>query len=210
MIKKKFQFYKNIILVVASALTLVAVTFAWFSTSHNNGVPGIQSLVGNELISVNFFESKDNGSTYAKMNGDIDLENVEPGQYAKYKMEVATYTKDPIALSFAIDNLPADMPQELKDEVCIKYTLHQAAKNKNNGKIEVGQQISASTGYVPLSELNNGAIFGSDSFSLKNYQTTANDYFVIFYEIGLSDDATRSSGLESSLGNIRLSAQAEG
>ena len=209
MMKRNFQFYKNIILVVASALTLVAVTFAWFSTPSSNGVPGIKSLIGNELISVKFFESKDNGATYAKMDGDISLENAEPGQYAKYKMEVMTYTEAPIALSFAIDNLPADMPQELKDEVCIKYTLHRASKNQQ-GKIEVGQQISASTGYIPLSELNNGAIFGSDSFSLGNYQTSKNDYFVIFYEIGVSDDATRSGGLESSLGNIRLSAQAEG
>ena len=43
--KKEFAFIKNLILAVASALTLIAVSFAWFSNSSENFVPSIKGEV---------------------------------------------------------------------------------------------------------------------------------------------------------------------
>ena len=57
-----------------------------------------------------------------------------------------------------------------------------------------------------LSEITDGVII--NSLSLGKYQTTASDRFAIYYEIGLSENAPPEvSGLESSLGSIRISAQ---
>ena len=67
---KKFSFYKNIILVVASALTLVAVTFAWFSVAYVNDISGIQASVSGDLIKVDFYEQNDDGE-YTALTDDI-------------------------------------------------------------------------------------------------------------------------------------------
>ena len=63
---KKFQFYKNIILVVASALTLVAVSFAWFSTSFKTALPPIEAVVDGDVIAVDFYQLDDAGAYQQK------------------------------------------------------------------------------------------------------------------------------------------------
>lgn len=212
MMKEKFQFYKNIILVVASALTLVAVTFAWFSSPLTNTVPSFKADVDNKLINVQFYESSNNGSTYQLMStsSNIDVSGVA-GSYEKYKIVVKTTTKDKLKLSMCIDELPANMNAKLKDAVCVKYDLYKGIK-RSNGVIEDGSLITSSTGvggYVSLSDLANGVIF--NDYSVGDYQQTKNDYFVVYYEIGISEGASSDvQGLSSDLGSIRLSAQLQG
>lgn len=201
--KKKFQFYKNIILVVASALTLIAVTFAWFSTSNLNAVSGFKHNIGADLIDVDFYEKS--GSVYEKLDGDISLEGAVSGTFSQYKMVVTTLTSDKLKLSFGIDDLPSNMNADLKNAVCIKYSLYSATKNKN-GTFTEGTLISSSNdAYVPLSELSDGVII--NSLSLGQYQSTDMDYFVVYYEIGIAEGANNIQGQSSSLGSVRFSAQ---
>lgn len=209
MIKKNFQFYKNIIFVVASALTLVAVTFAWFSTSNHNGVSQISKRVGNELIYVDFYEADSNG-VYQKLDGDIHLDNMVSGQYKKYKFIVRTNTTDPMKLKMSIDGLQSAVSQSFKDAVSIKYTLKSATRTVKN-KVATytdGTTISTSSTYKSLSELSSDQVF---DLSLKNYQTAQgnkSDYFVVYYEIGLSESAGSAvQGQTSELGTVNLSAQ---
>ena len=205
---KKFQFYKNIILVVASALTLVAVTFAWFSTSNEALFSPIGATVEGDPIRVEYYQA-DASDEYQALTGDIMLDEFVAGSFNKYKFEVTTKTADKLKLGFAIADLPADMPQDLKDSVCIKYSIYSCSKSATaDGTIVYteSEQIASSADYVPLSELIDGTIFSA--LSLSNYQSTSADRFVIYYEIGLAEDSPSTiSGLESSLGEIKISAQ---
>ena len=205
---KKFQFYKNIILVVASALTLVAVTFAWFSSSYENNLSTIQAEVGGDIVNVDFYQMDANGD-YGELTGNIELNDFIPGSYNKYKMVVTTKTADPLSMNFGIVGLPEDMNADLKASVCISYKLYSAAKQTAaDGTVTYvdGTLVSESNGYVPLSELDNGAIF--NAISLENYQSSSADSFVIYYEIVLSENGSSAiEGLSSSLGDIKISAQ---
>ena len=210
--KEKFQFYKNIILVVASALTLVVVTFAWFSTPSTSGLPSIKSLITDDLINVQFYQSLDNGATYQKMSNstDISIDGVA-GTYSKYRIIVRTSTANKMNISMGIEDIPSNMNEQLKEAVCIKYSLYSASKNKS-GAIVDGSLITSSTGtdgYVSLSELVDGTIF--NNYSISDYQQNTNDYFVIYYEIGISENAPATiQNMKSDLGSISLSAQLKG
>lgn len=209
MMKKKFQFYKNIILVVASALTLVAVTFAWFSNPTGNEVSGIQNKVGTELINVYFYEADGKGG-YIPLKGDIDLSGVKSGDYKQYKFIIRTNTKDPMKLNFAIEGLQTEVNDAFKDAVCIKYDLKTATQKVKNGVTTYvdGTSFDQSVGYVPLSELASDVVFDK---LLQQYQTSDANYFVVYYEIGLSESAGASvQGQETSLGTVKFSAQLVG
>lgn len=206
MMKGKFQFYKNIILVVASALTLVAVTFAWFSDFSMNNVGTISNRVGTDLIYVDFNEMGSDGN-YTTLSGDIDLSGIVSGEYKQYKFIIRTNTQDPMKLNFAIDGLQSEINQQLKDAVNIKYTLMTANRTVKNNVVTYtdGTVIDTSADYMSLSELSSDQV---SSVSLKNYQTSDNNYFIMYYEIGLPADADNSvQGLSGSLGTVRLSAQ---
>lgn len=204
MMKEKFQFYKNIILVVASALTLVAVTFAWFSTDKRNDVSSLQHVIGSELINVAFYEETTPNS-YQKMSGDIELNEFVIGSHSKYKMAVTTYTDQPLSLTLAIDGL-SSVSSNFKNAIEVKYSLYKANKNANGTFSETGSAIYQSENYVKLSELSStGNIF---TRVLNAYQSSSRDYFIIQYEIGISEDAPEEiEGMRSALGSVKVSAQ---
>lgn len=209
--KNKFQFYKNIILLVASALTLVAVTFAWFSVTYDNEVSLIETTVGGDIVDVDFFIA-DEEENYSTLNGDIVLSDFVAGSYNKYMMVVTTKTADPMKMNFGIVGLPENLDAELSDSVNIKYTLMTAKETvTTDGEVSYSGDavISESTGYVALSALEDGIIFSD--ILLEDYQTSSADKFVIYYEIGLSETSPSSiGGLESDLGSIKVSAQRVG
>ncbi len=208
--KKNFQFYKNIILVVASALTLIAVTFAWFAVSYENLAPQINASVSGDasLINVAFYQQDEN-KDFIPLQGDIELENFTPGSYNRYKMLITTKTTDKLQLKFAVENLPEDIPEDLKSSICIKYSLHSSVKNTAaDGTVtyEGDKLISVTNGYVPLSEIKDGIFF--NKISLANYQISSEDTFILYYEIGLSEDSPLTiADAKSSLGRIKISAQ---
>lgn len=203
MMKSRFQFYKNIILVVASALTLVAVTFAWFSTYSDNSVSQITRSISANLITVDFYER--NETTFEEMDGDISL-NFVSGDSSEYKMVITTFTEDDLKLAFAIDDL-AGVDANLKNSVEIKYSLYNATKNADGTFTEDQLITSSSDAFVPLSGCvgSDGTVFNS---LLGEYQNSEKDYFVMHYEIRLSDTAASDiQGAESALGSVRFSAQ---
>lgn len=205
--KKYSSLIKNLIMVVASALTLVAVSFAWFTSSFSTNLEEYQVAVGGDTVKVDYYQMEDAGA-YQPLPGDIELNDFVPGKYNKYKFDITTKTADKLNLKFEISGIPEDMPQELKDSVQIKYSVWSQKKLTTDGTVSYVNSVlvSESKGYASLSEINNGVII--NSLSLGNYQTTASDRFAIYYEIGLSENAPPEiSGLESSLGSIRISAQ---
>ncbi len=208
--KKNFQFYKNIILLVASALTLVAVTFAWFSVSYVNQASQIgASVLGDgALIDVNFYKQDENNE-YLPLQDDIKLENFAAGSYNRYQILITTKTADKLQVKFSIEDLPQDISEDLLSSVCVKYSLYstaEAAAPDGTVSYADGELISESNDYVPLSEIENGIIF--DNISLKNYQADSEDVFILYYEIGLSENSPSTiEGVKSSLGRVNINAQ---
>lgn len=205
--RKNAGLIKNIIMVVASALTLVAVSFAWFTSNFATNLDSYKAAISGETLVIDFYQENESGK-YQPLAGDIELNDFVPGSYNKYKFLITTKTADKLKIKFSIDSIPEDIPQELEDYVCIKYSMY------TTKVVETGENLAhtdkvllaKSDDFVSLSELNDGVIFSN--FSLSNYQKASGDTFVIYYEIGLSEDAPASvSGLESSLGKINISAQ---
>ena len=62
--KNNFSTIKNLILLIASALTLVAVTFAWYAVSNQGSLSIFTGKVDGSTLSVTYCESADNGATY--------------------------------------------------------------------------------------------------------------------------------------------------
>lgn len=205
--KKYSSLIKNLIMVVASALTLVAVSFAWFTSSFSTNLEEYQVAVSGDTVKVDYYQLDDAGA-YQPLSGDIELNDFVPGEFNKYKFDITTKTADKLNLKFEISGIPEEMSEALKNSVQIKYSVWSQKKQTTGGTVSYvdSECISQPDNYASLSDINNGVII--NSLSLGNYQTTASDRFAIYYEIGLSENAPPEiSGLESSLGSIRISAQ---
>lgn len=205
--KKEFAFIKNLILAVASALTLIAVSFAWFSNSSENFVPSIKGeVVSPTYASVAYYEADNNGN-YSRLTGNIELKNWSSGSFKKYKMILTTATDEKLKLSMSINELPSNMNSDLKKSVQVKYNVYKATKTMKNGVMTFNDgALLFSSDYMSLADLSNGKIF--DGRSLADSQTEKNDVYIIYYEIGLSADSPSSiEGLSSSLGTLQISVQ---
>lgn len=205
--KKEFAFIKNLILAVASALTLIAVSFAWFSNSSENFVPSIKGeVVSPTYASVAYYEADNNGN-YSRLTGNIELKNWSSGSFKKYKMILTTATDENLKLSMSINELPSNMNSDLKKSVQVKYNVYKATKTMKNGVMTFNDgALLFSSDYMSLADLSNGKIF--DGRSLADSQTEKNDVYIIYYEIGLSADSPSSiEGLSSSLGTLQISVQ---
>lgn len=205
--KKEFAFIKNLILAVASALTLIAVSFAWFSNSSENFVPSIKGeVVSPTYASVAYYEA-DNKGNYSRLTGNIELKNWSSGSFKKYKMILTTATDEKLKLSMSINELPSNMNSDLKKSVQVKYNVYKATKTMKNGVMAFNDgALLFSSDYMSLADLSNGKIF--DGRSLADSQTEKNDVYIIYYEIGLSADSPSSiEGLSSSLGTLQISVQ---
>ena len=205
--KKEFAFIKNLILAVASALTLIAVSFAWFSNSSENFVPSIKGeVVSPTYASVAHYEADNNGN-YSRLTGNIELKNWSSGSFKKYKMILTTATDEKLKLSMSINELPSNMNSDLKKSVQVKYNVYKATKTMKNGVMTFNDgALLFSSDYMSLADLSNGKIF--DGRSLADSQTEKNDVYIIYYEIGLSADSPSSiEGLSSSLGTLQISVQ---
>ncbi len=205
--KKEFAFIKNLILAVASALTLIAVSFAWFSNSSENFVPSIKGeVVSPTYASVAYYEADNNGN-YSRLTGNIELKNWSSGSFKKYKMILTTATDEKLKLSMSINELPSNMNSDLKKSVQVKYNVYKATKTMKNGVMTFNDgALLFSSDYMSLADLSNGKIF--DGRSLADSQAEKNDVYIIYYEIGLSADSPSSiEGLSSSLGTLQISVQ---
>lgn len=206
--KEKFAFYKNLILAVASALTLIAVSFAWFSDTNVNMVPSISGEVVNPTYAnVVYYIQGDDGN-YTRHFGDFNLENWTAGEFQKYRLVMTTATDEALRFGMSIQNLPADMDAELKKSVQVKYTVYRGEKKTaadGTVNFDDGSELFGSD-YMSLDQLTDGII--CEGRSLASYQSSKNDVFIIYYEIGLSaDSSTAINGLSSSLGTFKINIQ---
>lgn len=206
--KKKFSFYKNLILAVASALTLIAVSFAWFSNSDTNMVPSITGEVSSPTYASIAYYVADKSGNYSRLTGDIELKDWTAGSFQKYRMIMTTATSEALKLGMTIENLPTGMNADLKKSVQVKYSVYKGEKKTaSNGTVSFndGSKLFESD-YMSLADLSNGVI--CNGRSLASYQNAKNDVFIIYYEIGLAANSPSSiSGLSSSLGTFKINVQ---
>lgn len=206
--KKRFGFYKNLILAVASALTLVAVSFAWFSNPGENMVPSIVGTVNNPTYASIMYYVADDDGNYSRLNGNMELKDWTSGSFKNYKLIMTTSTDEPLKIGMSIKDLPSNMNSDLKNSVQVKYTVYKGIKKTaKDGTVSFtdGAMLFGSE-YMRLSECVDGKIF--DGRSIEAYQTGENDIFLIYYEIGLAADSPSTiEGLSSSLGKLKISVQ---
>lgn len=206
--KKRLGFYKNLILALASALTLIAVSFAWFTSPSENLVPSIVGTVNNPTYASVMYYVADDYDNYSRLDGNMELKDWVSGSFQKYKLIMTTTTDEPLKLGMSIDNLPSNMNADLKNSVQVKYTVYKAVKQTDkDGKISFadGEKLFGSE-YMRLSECLNGVIF--EGRSLEAHQAGINDVFLIYYEIGLAADSPSTiQGMSSSLGKLQINVQ---
>lgn len=190
--KKDFRTIKNLILLIASALTLVAVTFAWYSLSKNVGNFVIKSNVSGSTLAVDYYESTDNGNTYKKLKGDLSMSNMVEGKTAYYKMNVRTFNDKMIKIIMSFDGLNSS--NTAAKFVYFDYKV----VCKDTGEI-----LSSNTG-LKMSDYTANDVFNVD---VSNYQKNKHYDFEVYYNVYvMSDGATITSG-SSSLGEIKLLGQ---
>lgn len=206
--KKRFGFYKNLIFALASALTLIAVSFAWFSNPGENLVPSIEGTVSNPTYASVMYYVADDEGIYSRLSGDMELKDWISGSFKKYKLIMTTSTDEPLKIGMSIKDLPSDMNSDLKNSVQIKYTVYKGLKKTaKDGTVSFtdGEMLFGSE-YMRLSECVDGKIF--DGRSVEAYQTSQNDIFIIYYEIGLAQDSPSTiQGMSSSLGKLKINIQ---
>ena len=189
--KKNFGTIKNIILLIASALTLVAVTFAWYTLSKSNSLNTISTGVDGSTISVKYYESTDNGSTYNLVTGDLNFNNMTEEGKRYFRMDVTSYDT-PIKLIMSYDNLSS--ANTYAKYVYFDYRI--VCTDNNN-------QLLANQSGLRMSDYTSSSVFSQD---LETLQARGYTHFSVYYDVYLvtGSDAVSGSG---SLGEVKLLGQ---
>lgn len=188
--KRDFKTIKNIILLIASALTLVAVTFSWFSMSKKVGNFTIDQSVSGATLSVQYYKS-DDGSSYTKLDGDISMDNMYEGKTAYYRMDVKTFKKLPIKLVMSFEGLTSS-----NTTARYVYFDYKVVCNSTSETISEGSGLKMSD-YVSTN------VFVADVSALQK-----NDYtdFSVYYNVYVVTGGEDISGT-ASLGEVKLTGQ---
>lgn len=188
--KKDFKTIKNLILLIASALTLVAVTFAWYSISKNVGGFVINSNVTGTTIAVKYYESTDNGATYKALKGDLNMSDMIDGKVAKYKMDIKTFNDALVKIVMSFDGLSGS--NAAVSHVYFDYKL--TTKN--------GDEIGSGSG-LKMSDYASTSVFAQD---VSSYQKNGINDFCLYYDVYLVTEGEVISG-NISLGEVKLAGQ---
>lgn len=191
--KNKFGTIKNIILLIASALTLVAVSFAWLSLSRRNVVSSVDTDVNGSTLAVKYYESTDGGSNYSLLSGNLEMNNMSEGSKRFYKMDVTTYST-PIKLIMSFDNLSSS--NTLAKSVYFDYKL---VCNDNN-------QVLANRTGLKMSDYASTSVFSQD---LSTMQGNGRRNYSIYYDVYLLSGSSPVSG-SGSLGEVKIIGQQVG
>lgn len=190
--KKDFRTIKNLILLIASALTLVAVTFAWYSLSKKVGNFVINSNVSGSTLAVDYYESADQGKTYKKLNGDLSMSNMVEGKKAYYKMDVKTFNDKLIKIIMSFEGLSSNNP--VASYAYFDYRI--VCK-------DTGEVIDSNTG-LKMSDYASSSVFTAD---VSKYQRNKHYNFEVYYDVYVvTNGGTIVSG-SSNLGEIKLLGQ---
>ena len=191
--KKDFKTIKNFILLIASALTLVAVTFSWFSLSKRVSPGAIDSSVSGSTLAVKYYESKDSGKSYSPLTGDIIMNNMVEGQKAYYKMGVRTFKDKQIKLLMSFEGLSSS-------NVTARYVYFDYKLTTKNGDV-----ISSGT-KLKMSDYSSANVFAAD---VSVYQKNNINDFELYYDVYVVIDGTTLSEANrtASLGQVKLLGQ---
>ena len=188
--KKDFKTIKNLILLIASALTLVAVTFAWYSLSRSVGASKFDSNVSGSTIAVKYFESVDDGATYKELSGDLNMSDMIAGKIARYRMDVKTFKEIPIRVVMSFDGLSG--AGSVAQYVYFDYEM----RTQNGDVINHGEGLR-------LSDYTSGSVFAQD---VSSYQKNGINDFCLYYDVYLVTEGEVISG-NISLGEVKLAGQ---
>ena len=187
--KKDFKPIKNIILLIASALSLVAVTFAWYSLSKNVGNFSIESNVSGTTLAVQYFQS-DDGSNYTNLDGDIAMKDMVEGKKCYYKMNVKTFRSIPVKLVMNFEDLKSD---NITSHVYFDYKV----------VCNADESVISSANGLKMSDYVSDSVFAND---LSGYQSGGKNDFTVYYDVYVKADGAALTG-SSELGIVRLSGQ---
>ena len=188
--KKDFSTVKNIILLIASALTLVAVTFAWYAVNERGALSILSNKVNGSTLSVVYNES-DDGFNYNTLTSDLNMDNMYQGKTKYYRIDVKTFPDVPIRIIMSFDGLSSS--NTMLPYVYFDY------KVVCNGNSEV---LASGTG-LKMSDYISSNVFAQDVSSL---QVGGNNDYSVFYNVYVVTGGEEVSGT-ASLGEVRILGQ---
>lgn len=192
--KNNFSAIKNLILLVASALTLVAVTFAWYAVTNEGALSVLTGKVNGSTLSVTYSESTDGGATYKSLEGDLEMNNMVEGQKKMYKIDVKTFPDVPIRLVMSFENLVST-----NDLLPYVYFDYKIVRNST------GDELQSVTG-LRMSEYTVSNVFAYD---LSDYQQAGDNDFSVYYDVYVITGSETVSGA-AELGEVKLQGQQVG
>lgn len=193
--KKDFKTIKNFILLIASALTLVAVTFSWFSLSKTAGNFTINSEVSGSTLAVKYYESKDEGKNYTLLSGDLSMSDMYQGKRAYYRMDVRTFDDKMIKLIMSFDELKGS-------NVTARYVYFDyKLVCKDTGEVLKSEEA------LKMSDYTSANVFAYD---VSTYQKNNLNDFSVFYEVYVmvpDGESIPDDSRTASLGEVKLLGQ---
>ena len=189
--KNNFSTVKNLILLIASALTLVAVTFAWYAVSNQGSLSIFTGKVDGSTLSVTYCESADNGATYNALTGDLEMNNMVEGQKKMYRIDIKTFPDVPVKLVMSFDNLIST--NDLLPYVYFDYKIVCNA---------TGAELDSRTA-LKMSEYTVSNVFAQD---VSAYQNEGNNDYSIYYDVYVITGEEIVSG-SAELGEVKIQGQ---
>ncbi len=189
--KNNFSTVKNLILLIASALTLVAVTFAWYAVTNQGSLSAFTGKVNGSTLSVTYNESTDDGATYEPLAGDLEMNNVVEGQKKMYRIDVKTFPDVPIKLVMSFENLVST--NDLLPYIYFDYKIMCNT---------TGTELESKTG-LSMSEYTVSDVFAYD---LSGEQSNGYNDYSVYYDVYVLTGGETVSG-SAELGEVRLQGQ---
>ncbi len=189
--KNRFSTIKNLILLTASALALVAVTFAWYTVSNESTLSVLIGKVDGSTLSVVYNESTDSGSTYSVLDGVLEMENMVEGKKKMYRIDVKTFPDVPVKLIMSFENLVAT--NDLLPYVYFDYRI----------VCDATDEVLASGEGLKMSDYTVSNVFAYD---ISSYQAEGNNDYSVYYDVYvITGDASVSGAAE--LGDVKIQGQ---
>ncbi|MBQ8228300.1 MAG: hypothetical protein IJZ88_04730 [Clostridia bacterium] len=192
--KKNFSTVKNFILLIASALTLVAVTFAWYAVTNQGSLSMFTGKVNGSTLSVTYNESTDGGVTYQALEGDLEMENMVEGQKKMYRIDVKTFPDVPIKLAMSFEGLVST-----NDLLPYVYFDYKIVCNTT------GVELESQTG-LKMAEYTVSNVFAYD---ISDSQAEGNNDYSVYYNVYVvtGDEVVEGA---AELGEVKLQGQQVG
>lgn len=189
--KNKFSTIKNLILLIASALTLVAVTFAWYSVSSESTLWELAGQVDGSTLSVVYNESTDGGNNYEVLTGDLEMTDMVEGQKRMYRIDVKTFPDVPIKLTMSFENLVST-----NDLLPYVYFDYKIVCNSTSEVIDSQTELK-------MSDYTVSNVFSCD---ISTYQNAGNHDYSVYYDVYVITGGESVSGA-AELGDVKLQGQ---